>query len=82
MRNFLAKYKAQAVGLFALAFMFAATAATHAAAIDYASTTAAVDDATSGLGSMLISGSLKVIGIALGVWGLFFLIGKLRKHTK
>lgn len=53
-----------------------------AAPIDYASTTAAVDDATSGLGATLLSGSLKVIGIALGVWGLFFLVGKLRKITK
>lgn len=77
------RLKKFAVGLGAFAFMAAVGASQALAApIDYASTTAAVDDATSGLGSMLISGSLKVIGIALGVWGLFFLIGKLRKHTK
>lgn len=79
----MSKLKNYALGLGAFAFMAAVGVSNALAApIDYASTTAAVDDATSGLGSMLISGSLKVIGIALGVWGLFFLIGKLRKHTK
>lgn len=53
-----------------------------AAPIDYASTSQAITDATSGLGSTLITGSLSVVGIALGVWGLFFLVGKLRKITK
>jgi len=53
-----------------------------AAAVDYASTTAALNDATIGLGSTLLNGSLIVIGIALSVWGLFFLVGKLRKITR
>ena len=57
-------------------------ASAQAAAVDYASTTAALGDATSGLGSTLLNGSLIVIGIALSVWGLFFLVGKLRKITK
>ena len=61
---------------------FLGIAAANAAAVDYASTTAAVNDATSGLGSVLLNGSLVVIGIALSVWGLFFLVGKLRKITR
>jgi len=57
-------------------------AAANAAAIDYASTTAALADATSGLAPVLLNGSLIVVGIALSVWGLFFLVGKLRKITR
>lgn len=79
------KLKGLVIGAFAFAFMAVVglTASNaYAAAIDYASTTSAVDDATSGLPAVLFSGSLKVIGIALGIWALFFLIGKLRKHTK
>lgn len=57
-------------------------AAANAEAVDYASTTQALTDATSGLGSTLLNGSLIVIGIALSVWGLFFLVGKLRKITR
>jgi hypothetical protein len=57
-------------------------ASAQAAAVDYASTSQALVDATSGLSATLLNGSLIVIGIALGVWGLFFLVGKLRKITK
>jgi hypothetical protein len=69
------------VGAFAFA-LIVGVQNSLAVAIDYASSSGAVDDATSGLTSVMISNSLKVIGIALSVWALFWAVGKLRKHTK
>lgn len=80
MKNILKKIS---IGFAALAVMFTVgVGQTFAAAVDYASSTGAVDDATSGLGSALLGNSLKVIGIALSVWALFWAIGKLRKTVK
>ena len=76
----LKKISAGLVGAFAFAVVV--TNNVMAAAVDYASTTGAIDDATSGLPEVLFGGSLKVIGIALGLWGLFWLVGKLRKMIK
>jgi len=69
------------LGVMAVAVMKLATAA-NAAPIDYSSSTQVITDATTNLGPSLFAGSLTVVGIALGVWLIFFLIGKLRKHTK
>jgi hypothetical protein len=77
------KMKKFAVGLMSLAFAaFIGVQSTFAAAVDYASSSAAVEDATSGLGTVMLTNSLKVIAIALSVWALFWAVGKLRKHTK
>lgn len=75
-RNF-----ALSTGAFAI-ILVASAAKVSAAAIDYASSSQAADDATSGLQSVMLTNSLKVIGIALSVWALFWAVGKLRKHTK
>lgn len=76
-------FKGLAITMGAFAFIvLAGVYNASAAAIDYASSSGAVDDATSGLTAVMISNSLKVIGIALSVWALFWAVGKLRKHTK
>jgi hypothetical protein len=54
----------------------------HAADFDAASTTAMVNTAIGNITPTLSAGIITVIGVALGVWVVFFLIGKLRKHTR
>ncbi len=69
------------LGVFALGAMLLG-ATTHAADFDSASTTQMVNDAIANVTPTLSSGVVKVIGVALGIWVVFFLIGKLRKHTR
>jgi uncharacterized membrane protein len=53
-----------------------------AAAIDYASSTGAVDDITANMGNSLTSIALKVIGIAAGLFLIFWGFKKVRQLIK
>jgi len=71
------------VGLGALALVVLAGANNAlAATYDYSSSTGIVNDSTSGLGSTLYSGIAIVVGLSLGIWAIFLIIGRLKKHVK
>ena len=72
------------VGAFALSLAVGLQA--HAADIDTGfdatSTQTMLTTAIGNVSPTLKVGVVAVIGIGLGIWVLFFLIGKLKKHTK
>jgi len=71
------------VGMTALALLvMAGVNKVSAAAYDYSSSTATVSDATSGLGATLFAGIAIVVGLSLGIWAIFLVIGRLKKHVK
>lgn len=75
---------AATVGAFAFSLMAGLSA--HAADIDTGfdatSTQTMLTTAIGNVSPTLKVGVVAVIGIGLGIWVLFFLIGKLKKHTK
>ena len=53
-----------------------------AADFDATDTTSIVTTAVGAVSPTLKAGIILVLGIGLGVWAVFFLVGKLKKHVK
>lgn len=69
------------VGMAAVGAMVLGSAV-HAADFDATSTTEIVNTALGNVTPTLKAGIIAVVGVGLGIWAIFFLIGKLRKHVR
>lgn len=67
---------AMALGLMAMPF------ASKASDFDATDTQSIITTALGNVTPTLKTGIIAVLGIGLGIWVVFFLVGKLKKHTK
>ena len=57
-------------------------AASKAADFDATDTTQILTTAVGSVSPTLKYGVIAILGISLGLWAIFFIVGKLKKHTK
>ena len=82
MRNFFGKKLAViSMALFAAMAAFAPVA-TRAADFDATDTTGIITTALAGVTPTLKAGIIAILLIGLGLWAVFFVVGKLKKHVK
>jgi hypothetical protein len=81
-KNFLkANYTKVAVGSLALTLAAQGMAA-KAADFDATDTTGIITTALGNVSPTLKTGIIAILVIALGIWAIFFVVGKLRKHVR
>jgi len=76
------KLKNFGLGMFALGLAIMPTLYAKAADFDATDTQSIVTTAFGNVTPTLKTGIITVLGIVLGIWVVFFLVGKMRKHVK
>jgi len=82
MRNFIKSLGFKiSMGLFALGLM-AMPGVSKAADFDATDTTGILTTALANVSPTLKYGIIAILGVGLGIWAIFFVVGKLKKHVK
>lgn len=86
MKNLMKKIGKVSAAMFAAVAALGLAATSHAAAIETGfsatDTQSVLTDALNAVTPTLKVGIVAVVGVSLGIWVIFFLIGKLKKHTR